>query len=391
MANDDNDFFSFADEDEPITTGSSESEHPEANLSGWPILIVDDDPSVLTVTDYALRKLVVDGRPIELHTAKSMAEAQALLETNQDYAVLVTDVVMETDHAGLDLIAWIRKQRALGSMRLVVRSGQPGAAPQEEVVKSLDINDYWSKTETTPGRIRTMLTGLIRSYRDISALQDDRAEYGSHCADLGLRYRYESLAQALEATLLQLNLLDATGEVDFPNRRGVVAQNPYTFPLDPKHFVQYDTHRFTNDLRCLVEPFLERKQTENALNIKFSLACAFTTQLNCHVNELLVGIFELIKNAVEAMRGPGNVTVETKCHPDRFELIIRDEGVGMTLSTLSRCKDPFFTTKGEKSTGLGLYLASHVIKAHNGTLTIESTPALGTTATVTLPLANSAD
>ena len=389
MADDDNDFFSFADDDEPITTASSNTECAEDDSSSWPILVVDDDPSVLTVTDYALRKLVVDGRPIELHTAKSMAEAQALLEINQNYAVLVTDVVMETDHAGLDLIAWIRKQRALGSMRLVVRSGQPGAAPQEEVVKSLDINDYWSKTETTPGRIRTMLTGLIRSYRDISALQDERAEYGSHCADLGLRYRYESLAQALEATLLQLNPLDANGEPASQSTRPGAAQNPYTFPLDPKHFIKYDTHRFTDDLRRLVEPFLARKQAENELSIKFSLACAFATQLNCHVNELLVGIFELIKNAVEAMRGPGKVTVETKCNPDRFDLIIRDEGVGMSLSTLSRCKDPFFTTKGGESTGLGLYLAAHVIKAHNGTLTIESTPALGTTAAVTLPLTKS--
>ena len=102
-----------------------------------------------------------------------------------------------------------------------------------------------------------------------------------------------------------------------------------------------------------------------------------------------MSIFELIKNAVEAMRGPGNVTVETKCNPDRFDLIIRDEGVGMPLSTLSRCKDPFFTTKGEDNTGLGLYLAAQVIEAHNGTLNIESTRALGTTATVTLPLTNS--
>ena len=100
-----------------------------------------------------------------------------------------------------------------------------------------------------------------------------------------------------------INNVDANGEPASQSTRQGAAQNPYTFPLDPKHFIKYDTHRFTDDLRRLVEPFLARKQAENELSIKFSLACAFATQLNCHVNELLVGIFELIKNAVEAMRG----------------------------------------------------------------------------------------
>ena len=81
------------------------------------------------------------------------------METNQDYAVLVTDVVWGS---ATDLIAWIRKQRVPVRCDWLCAAGSR-VLHRKKVVKSLDINDYWSKTETTPGRIRTMLTGLIRS------------------------------------------------------------------------------------------------------------------------------------------------------------------------------------------------------------------------------------
>ena len=90
-------------------------------------------------------------------------KAKAKLTTNSHYAVLITDVVMETDHAGLELVQWVQEQEELTPMRLVIRSGQPGSAPPEEVMQNLSINDYWSKTAHTETVSGLLLTGLVRS------------------------------------------------------------------------------------------------------------------------------------------------------------------------------------------------------------------------------------
>ena len=83
---------------------------------------------------------------------------------------------METDDAGLALIRWIRGQPKFNATRLVLRTGQPGTAPEESVLKALDINDYWPKTEITAHRMRTLLTGLIRSYSDLRTLQEQNLQ-----------------------------------------------------------------------------------------------------------------------------------------------------------------------------------------------------------------------
>ena len=139
------------------------------------MLVVDDDESVLMVTRMALNGFKIDERPVEVWTANSLATAHSMLvEEPPSFAIIITDVVMETERAGLELVSWVRDQQELEPVRLVIRTGEPGSAPPEKVLNELDINDYWPKTEITPHRMRTILTGLARSYRDIHTLKEQK-------------------------------------------------------------------------------------------------------------------------------------------------------------------------------------------------------------------------
>lgn len=138
---------------------------PEA--SPWKILVVDDSLSVRTMTRLSLDGFTYHGRGLELLEAASAAEAQALLTAHRDVAVAIIDVVMETDHAGLDLVRWIRTDRQNLLIRLVIRTGQAGLHPASAVLADYEINDYWEKTELTFSRLHTSLTTSLRGYEDL--------------------------------------------------------------------------------------------------------------------------------------------------------------------------------------------------------------------------------
>jgi|GEM_PF-5527330 len=143
------------------------------------MLVVDDDPGIHQITRLALRDLRFENRPIELVSAYSAAEALEILKERNDIAVILLDVVMETEHAGLDLVHAIRKTLGNTDIRIVLRTGQPGQAPEEQVVLDLDINDYKSKTELSRERLFTTVIGALRGWRDLQELHGYRREaYG---------------------------------------------------------------------------------------------------------------------------------------------------------------------------------------------------------------------
>ena len=113
----------------------------------WTILIVDDDPSVHQVTRFALKNTKVLGRKLRLIHANSTEEAKKILHETPNIALILLDVVMESHNAGLKLVQHIRESLSNSSVRIVLRTGQPGYAPEREVMVNYDINDYKEKTE----------------------------------------------------------------------------------------------------------------------------------------------------------------------------------------------------------------------------------------------------
>lgn len=140
----------------------------------WRILVVDDDEEVHRVTEFALAKVSLLDRPLELLHVYSAAEAEELLRREQDVAVLLLDVVMESDDAGLQLVEVVRHELELDEMRIILRTGQPGYAPELEVIALYDINDYRSKSELTQTRLITSLISALRSYQQIRSINSNR-------------------------------------------------------------------------------------------------------------------------------------------------------------------------------------------------------------------------
>lgn len=135
------------------------------------LLVVDDDESVLQVTRLILSRYRFANKSLNILQASSARQARVLLADNPNIAVILLDVVMETDDAGLQLVTHIRQYLGNHRVRIVLRTGQAGFAPEHEVVQNYDINDYLSKSEATSQRLQLSLTTAIRSYRDIIAAE----------------------------------------------------------------------------------------------------------------------------------------------------------------------------------------------------------------------------
>jgi diguanylate cyclase (GGDEF)-like protein len=145
----------------------------------WRVMIVDDDADVHSTTTFALGNLEVQGRPLHFLHAHSRAEAQCLLERERDLdlnlAVVLLDVVMEQADAGLQLVRHIRETLGMRDVRIILRTGQPGYAPEMDAIRGYDINDYRTKSELTRTKLYTSVAAAIRAYEQLRALEDSRA------------------------------------------------------------------------------------------------------------------------------------------------------------------------------------------------------------------------
>ncbi len=187
-----------------------ESEHQRVHKP-WKILVADDEPDVHTVTRLALRHMKFHDRGLEILSAFSAHEAYQMLNDHPDTAVLLLDVVMETPDAGLQLVHRIRQELGNQLVRIVLRTGQPGQAPEQEVIVNYDINDYKAKTELTTQKLYTTVVASLRAYESLYALENHRI--GMHkiikaSSDL---YRINSLRDFASGLLKQINALLGIG------------------------------------------------------------------------------------------------------------------------------------------------------------------------------------
>ncbi len=167
---------------------------PEPTRPPWRVLVVDDEDEVHQVTRLVLQHFEFDGRPLELLHAHSGADACRQLAQEPDIALVLLDVVMEDDHAGLAVVRHIRDQLGNRMVRIVLRTGQPGQAPEHEVIAAYDINDYKEKTELTSQKLKTLLFACLRSYRDLLIIDANRQ---------GLRRVIEATTHIFEQRELQ--------------------------------------------------------------------------------------------------------------------------------------------------------------------------------------------
>jgi CheY-like chemotaxis protein len=138
----------------------------------WRILVVDDEPDVLAISRLTMKNFEVYGVPVEIITAGSKVQAIELLHNVLSLkdsglpvvAVAIIDVVMETDTAGLELCWYVREMMNNRLTQIYVRTGQPGVAPEREVVDRYDINGYFSKIDATEDKLYSIVKSGVRQF-----------------------------------------------------------------------------------------------------------------------------------------------------------------------------------------------------------------------------------
>lgn len=202
------------DDDEVLPSGTGTgtgAATDTAALRPWRVLVVDDDPDVHAVTRLALRNVSFKGRALELLSAHSGAEGFRLLSSSDDIALVLLDVVMETEDAGLVLARRIREELGNHTVRVVLRTGQPGQAPEQQVIIDYDINDYKSKTELTTQRLFTVVIAALRAYESLIMLERSRAGLSNILAGVNNLYHAGSLREFASGVLAQISTVLGIG------------------------------------------------------------------------------------------------------------------------------------------------------------------------------------
>ena len=140
-------------------------------LQPWRIVIVDDDDQIHHITKLSLNNFEFEGRKLEFVSLYSAEQAKDFFDHNNDIALVLLDVVMESDCAGLEVAKYLREQLNNYYTRIIIRTGQPGSAPEHEVIRDYDIDGYKEKTEITLQALNHSLYTALRSYRDLMRIQ----------------------------------------------------------------------------------------------------------------------------------------------------------------------------------------------------------------------------
>jgi diguanylate cyclase (GGDEF)-like protein len=178
----------------------------------YKLLIVDDEPDVHTITHLALDDFRFQEMGLLFLHAYSAAQAREILEREKDIAVVLLDVVMESDDAGLQLVRYIREAQENWLTRIILRTGQPGQAPEFDVIVGYDINDYKAKTELTAVKLYTTVFVALRAYRQILSIEMSRQGLVKILSASSSLFEHQSMHEFVQGVVLQLrSLIDCVG------------------------------------------------------------------------------------------------------------------------------------------------------------------------------------
>jgi signal transduction histidine kinase len=195
----------MAEQDDVLHLIDDSGTAPETSTARkWKIAVIDDDQAVHEGTRFALSDYNLNGQTLEILSAYSAAEGRTLMRAHPDIAAVLLDVIMETDAAGLDLVEYIRNEIKNETVRIILRTGQPGQAPERRVIVQYDINDYKAKTELTADKLFTSLTAALRSYQQLERMVQTRRGLEIIIDAASTLYDFKSMQRLAEGVLTQL-------------------------------------------------------------------------------------------------------------------------------------------------------------------------------------------
>lgn len=194
----------FAEEDPPL---QGRETLPEDINGLWTVLIVDDEEDVHKITRITLKGYTFQGRGIKLLSAYSGHDVKTIMAEEKDIAMVLLDVVMEEEDTGLKLVEYIRSDLENNSVRIVLRTGQPGKAPEQAVITRYDINDYKTKPEFTAQKLFTCVTACLRAYENLKTIERNREGLESIINSTSIVFGNPSFAKFGHRILDQLHLI----------------------------------------------------------------------------------------------------------------------------------------------------------------------------------------
>src|SRR5262245_39939108 len=254
-------------EDDIVHLIDDPGDRPPEQGPRWKIAVIDDEPAVHDGTRFALSDYRLNGQGLEILSAYSAAEGRELMRRHSDVAVVLLDVIMETDTAGLNLVEFIRKDLKNETVRIILRTGQPGQAPERRVIVDYDINDYKAKTELTADKLFTALTAALRSYQQLQRMIETRRGLEIIIEAAGTLFDFKSMQRLAEGVLTQIaSLLNVSCAGILVLREAQYAHETFSVLAGSgcySRFIGADVGKLIeNDLQSLVREAFTRRQHE---------------------------------------------------------------------------------------------------------------------------------
>ena len=410
---------------EPATEPAPDEEAQESPEEQWKILIVDDEEDIHAVTRIALKGFTFRGRPIEFFDAYSAGEAEVILKEHPDIALILLDVVMETTNAGLDLVKVIREKLGNKVTQIIIRTGQPGQAPEREVIVSYEINDYKTKTELTSFKLFTVALASLRAYDSIRQIgrinKEFKTEIEKHIrrekvlttakekAEKSEKLKTEFLNQLSEKIHEPLNLILSSSDQIKKEVKDQVNDN-IRLMLDEMNYSGREIIRAVQMIMDLSEIQAGRYGLNRApVSLEDAIGGIVASQeilLKRNGIELVVkdssgirtivtdayALHQILSNLLDnAAKNAGNnrISLAVDKHDNgSIEFSVSDIGQGIHKTFQKEMFEPFRRENGAKNhgLGLGLTLAREFSRMLGGQIQVMSEQGKGTVITLKLPV-----
>ncbi len=389
------------------------AETRDEDCSVWKVLIVDDSPEVHDLTKLVFGKFRFEDKLIEFFSAYSGAESLDLLRKYDDIALVLLDVVMENDHAGLDVVKSIRENLENSMVRIILRTGQPGQAPEVQVAIDYDINDYKDKADLTSSRLISSVVTALRGYRDLCRLENmndvleskvkkrtveleeakEAAEAATHAKSIFLSNVSHEIRTPLNAILgfAQLSLRsDELPKENFDMIKAIEVAGIHLLEVinDVLDLSKIEAGEMSTEYSDFI---LSKLVTD--ISVMFEMRCSQKglrwTVINDYDKDMEVRgdqgkvrqiLINLLGNAVK-FTDKGEVKLRITCSDSsKFIFEVTDTGPGISILEQEMVFDMFHQVMGDihaTGTGLGLSISKRQAELMGGTLTLDSQLGMG--------------
>lgn len=355
----------------------------------WRILIVDDEPDVHSMTRMVLGDYVFEGRGLEFFSAYTGEESLEHMRRDKDIAVVLLDVVMETNTAGLEAASAIREDLNNPFVRIILRTGQPGFAPEHKVITELDINDYWQKAEITSQRLATSMTTALRSYRDLRKIEQNRGSLAQLAMSVAHQIRNRTMTINGFANLASRKLEPDSAVIQYLNtiseeagRLEMIVESVSDFAAISN--CEHDRLEVTAVIEELMNEIYEFAERLGK-NVDFDVDLK-EIMIDAKHNLFKKVLEEILKNAVifsDAASPRVKLTLKSDSGTCRIE--ISDNGSGIDEVDYPYIFDPFFTRRPE-AVGMGLSIVKRIASGYNWTVDVFRSDDNGALFSIRIPL-----